>query len=167
MKSIVSLLILMLIVGCSTKKSDKELFDAAKKDLKENKVPEAIIAFEQVVKEHSESKLAPEALSELASIYQNKQDKSISEEENLEKAVSLFKRIHDEYPESEYAPSGLFMSAFISANDLKKFNEATLLYKQFLKEYPNNDLAASAQAELDNMGLSPEEILKNNMAKEK
>lgn len=167
MKSIVSLLILILIFGCSTKKSDKELFDEAKKDLKENKVPEAVIAFEQIVKEHSESKLAPEALSELASIYQNKQDKSITEEENLEKAVTLFKQIHDEYPESEYAPSGLFMSAFISANDLKRFQEATLLYKQFLKEYPDNDLAASAQAELDNMGLSPEEILKNNMAKEK
>jgi TolA-binding protein len=167
MKSIVSLLILILIVSCSTKKSDKELFDKAKRDLKENKVPEAVMAFEKVVNEHSESKLAPEALSELAAIYQNKQDKSISEEENLVKAVSLFKRIHDEYPKSEYAPSGLFMSAFISANDLKKYEEATSLYKQFLQEYPDNDLAASAKAELDNMGLSPEEILKNNIAKEK
>jgi TolA-binding protein len=167
MKSILSLLILALIVSCSSKKSDKELFDEAKKDLKENKVPEAIIAFEEVVNEHSDSKLAPEALSELAALYQNKQDKSISEVDNLQKAASLFKRIHDEYPKSEYATSGLFMSAFISANDLKKYKEATSLYKQFLQEYPDNDLAASAQAELDNMGLSPEEILKNNMAKEK
>jgi hypothetical protein len=59
------------------------------------------------------------------------------------------------------------MSAFISANDLKKYKEATALYKQFLQEYPDNELTSSAQAELDNMGLSPEEILKNNIAKEK
>ena len=38
--------------------------------------------------------------------------------------------------------------------------DATVIYQQFLKEYPDNELAASsAQAELDNMGLSPEEIL--------
>jgi len=36
-----------------------------------------------------------------------------------------------------------------------------------LNEYPDDELAASAQAELDNMGLTPEEILMRNMAKEK
>ncbi|MCW9065762.1 MAG: hypothetical protein OQJ78_05645, partial [Ignavibacteriaceae bacterium] len=70
------------------------------------------------------------------------------------------------YPSSEYAPSGLFMAGFISANELNNYEAATIIYQQFLKEYPNNELAASAQAELDNMGLSPEDILKKNMAKE-
>ena len=167
MKSILSLLVLILFVSCSSKKSDKELFDEAKKNLKENKISEAVTGFDQLVNDYSDSKLAPEALSQLASLYQNKLVKSLSEQENLEKAISLFKRVHDEYPKSEYAPSGLFMAAFISANELKKYDEATALYKQFLKEYPDNDLAASAQAELDNMGLSPEDILRNNVAKEK
>ena len=167
MKSFLSLLMLLLIVGCSSKKTDKELFDIAQKNLKENKIPEAVTAYDQLVNDYSESKLAPEALTQLASIYQNKMVKSISEEENLKKAISIFKRIHNDYPKSEYAPSGLFMAAFITANDLKNYKEATLLYEQFLKEYPDNDLASSAQAELDNMGLSPEEILKNNVAKEK
>ena len=167
MKSFLSLLILLLIVGCSSKKTDKELFDIAQKNLKENKIPEAVTAYDQLVNDYSESKLVPEALTQLATIYQNKMVKSISEEENLKKAISIFKRIHDDYPKSEYAPSGLFMAAFITANDLKNYKEATSLYEQFLKEYPDNDLASSAQAELDNMGLSPEEILKNNVAKEK
>ena len=167
MKSFLSLLMLLLIVGCSSKKTDKELFDIAQKNLKENKIPEAVTAYDQLVNDYSESKLVPEALTQLATIYQNKMVKSISEEENLKKAISIFKRIHDDYPKSEYAPSGLFMAAFITANDLKNYKEATSLYEQFLKEYPDNDLASSAQAELDNMGLSPEEILKNNVAKEK
>jgi len=167
MKSIMSLLILLLVVGCSSKKTDKELFDTAKKDLKENKIPEAVATFDQLVNDYADSQLAPEALSQLAAIYQNKMDKSISEKDNLEKAVSIFKRIHDEYPKSEYAPSGLFMAAFISANELKKYDEATALYQQFIKEYPDNDLAASARAELDNMGKSPEEILHNNQPQEK
>jgi len=167
MKSIIAFLTLLLLLGCSSKKSDKELFGEAKENLKEQKYPEAVMSFEELIKDYPDSKLAPESLSETASIYQNKQIKSLSEEENLEKAIELFKKIHEDYPESEYAPSGLFMAGFMYANDLHNYEAATEIYRQFLKEYPDNELTASAQAELDNMGLSPEEILSKNMAKEK
>ena len=167
MKSIIALLTLLLIVGCSSKKSDKELFDEAQKNLKEDKIPEAVMAFEELVNDHSDSELTPEALSQLGSLYQNKQIKSLSERENLEKAIVLFKKLHDEYPKSDYAPAGLFMAGFINANELQNYPEAEKLYKQFLEEYPENELASSAQAELDNLGLSAEEILRKNMAKEK
>jgi len=167
MKSIIALLSLLLIVGCSTKKSDKELFDEAQKNLKEDKIPEAVMAFEELVNDHDDSELTPEALSQLGSLYQNKLIKSLSERENLEKAISIFKKLHDEYPNSSYAPSGLFMAGFIYANELQNYKEAESLYKQFLSEYPDDDLAPSAQAELDNLGLSPDEILLKNMAKEK
>jgi outer membrane protein assembly factor BamD (BamD/ComL family) len=167
MKSIIALLTLVLIVGCSLKKSDKELFDEAQKNLKEDKIPEAVMAFDELINDHSDSELTPEAISQLASLYQNKRIKSLSEKENLEKAITLFKKLHDEYPKSSYAPSGLFMAGFIYANELQNYKEAEALYKQFLSEYPENELAPSAQAELDNLGLSPEEILLKNMAKEK
>jgi pentatricopeptide repeat protein len=167
MKTIIALLSLLLIVGCSTKKSDKELFDEAQKNLKEDKIPEAVMAFEELVNDHSDSELTPEALSQLGSLYQNKLIKSLSERENLEKAISIFKKLHDEYPTSSYAPSGLFMAGFIYANELQNYKEAESVYKQFLSEYPDDDLAPSAKAELDNLGLSPEEILMKNMAKEK
>jgi hypothetical protein len=58
------------------------------------------------------------------------------------------------------------MAGFIYANELQNYKEAEALYKQFLSEYPENELAPSAQAELDNLGLSPEEILQKNLAKE-
>ena len=166
MKSIIALLTLFLIAGCTSKKSDKELFDEAQKNLKEDKIPEAVMAFEELINDNSDSELAPEALSQLASLYQNKRIKSLSEKENLEKAITLFKKLHDEYPKSSYAPSGLFMAGFIYANELQNFKEAEALYKQFLSEYPDNELAPSAQAELDNLGLTPEEILQKNLAKE-
>ena len=107
-------LILCIKLGlCSSKKTDKELFDEAKASLKDQKYPEAVMSFEELVKDYPDSKLAPEALSETASIYQNKQIKNLSEKENLNKAIELFKKIHDDYPKSEFAPSGLFMAGFI------------------------------------------------------
>lgn len=166
MKSIIALLTLFLIASCTSKKSDKELFDEAQKNLKEDKIPEAVMAFEELINDNSDSELTPEAISQLASLYQNKKIKSLSEKENLEKAITLFKKLHDEYPKSSYAPSGLFMAGFIYANELQNYEEAEALYKQFLSEYPENELAPSAQAELDNLGLSPEEILQKNLAKE-
>lgn len=167
MKSFIALFSFLLIVGCSTKKSDKELFDEAQKNLKEDKIPEAVIAFEEIISEHSQSELAPEAISQLASIYQNKKVKNLSDRESIEKAILLFKKLHDEYPKNNLAPSGLFMAGFIYANELQNYKEAEVLYKQFLNEYPDNELAPSAQAELDNLGLTPEEILQKNLAKEK
>lgn len=72
MKSFIVLLSLFFIIGCSSKKSDKELFDEAQQNLKQDKIPEAVIAFEEIVNDHSDSELAPEALSQLAGLYQNK-----------------------------------------------------------------------------------------------
>jgi len=166
MKAIVSILLLLLVVSCSTKKTDKELFDEAEQYVMEEKIPEAIQGFEKLLNEYSDSELAPEALSQLAGIYQNKLVKSVSEKENLEKAIALFRQLHDKYPESEYAPTGLFMAGFINANELQNYDEATNLYKQFLAEYPENELAASAQAELDYMGMAPEDIIEKNVANE-
>jgi outer membrane protein assembly factor BamD (BamD/ComL family) len=85
MKSIVSLFIIILMVGCSTKKTDQELFDEAQRNLKQDKIPEAVMAFEEIVNDHSDSELAPETLSQLAGLYQNKLIKSLSEKDNLEK----------------------------------------------------------------------------------
>lgn len=166
MKPLIIFITLLIFIGCSAKKSDNELLDEAQINLQQQKYPEAVLAFENLVNDYPESKLAPLALSKLASIYQNKQIKNLSEQQNLEKAVELFKKLHDEYPSSEYAASGLFMAGFIYANELQNFDEATKCYQQFLKEYPDNELASSAQAELDNMGLTPEEILHKKLANE-
>lgn len=166
MKLILGFVSFLILFGCSSNKTDKELFDEAQNHLKQDKIPEAVMAFEEIVNDHSESDLAPEALFQLAGLYQNKLIKSLSEKENLEKAIELFTKLHKDYPKSSFAPSGLFMAGFINANELQNYNEATKFYKQFLEDYPNDELAASAKAELDNMGLSPEEILQKNMAKE-
>ena len=166
MKKIFSILILFILISCGEKKSVDELMTEATTNLNENKVPEAVLLFEEILEEYPESDKAPEVLSQLASIYQNKMLKSLSDTESLEKSVSLFRKIYDDYSESSYAPTGLFMSGFVLANELNYYDKATETYKLFLEKYPNHELATSAEEEVENMGLSPEEILKKNLAKE-
>jgi len=85
--------------------------------------------------------------------------KDVPPTESLQKAVGLFRSIFDKYPGDKLAPKALFMSGFIQANELKSYPEATSSFNLFLQKFPNNELATSAKEELDNMGLTPEQIL--------
>uniref|UniRef100_A0A832DEZ4 Outer membrane lipoprotein BamD-like domain-containing protein n=1 Tax=Ignavibacterium album TaxID=591197 RepID=A0A832DEZ4_9BACT len=163
MKKILSLLIILILVACS--KSLEGDFNNAVKLLQENKIEEAVSEFEKIAQSNDE-KYSPEALAQLAAIYQGKLDKNISAEESAKKSQFYFRTLYDKYPKSPLAPKALFMSAFILANELNKYDDATKEYNLFLEKYPNHELAISAKQELEYIGLSPEEILKKKMAKQ-
>lgn len=160
MKKYFVLFIISLFISSCAKTSDTEYLSQAEKFLKENKVDESIANLETLLKEFPESALAPKALVHLASIYQNQMDKKIKRMESFERAQKYYLQVYEKYPASENAPQSLFLSGFILSNDLRNYDEATKRYKLFLEKYPSNSLAAAAQEELNNMGLTPEEILK-------
>ena len=160
MKFIVLILFTVLIViGCS-KKSGEDYLKSAEENMKNNKLQEAVADYENFVKENPQNEKAPDALSKLASIYQSKMLKNISDRESFEKAANYYKKVFDDYPSSKQAPASLFMSAFVLANELKKYHLAEVTYHLFLQKFQNHELANSAREELENLGLSPEEILK-------
>lgn len=156
----------VLIISCS-KTTDNEYLDNGTIQLDQKKVSEAIISFQTLIDDYPESPLAPEAMLKIAQIYQNKLDTALTGGASLKKAIDTYKMIFQKYPQSQQAPSSLFMAAFILANDLKNYNEATEVYNLFLKNYPDNKLAASAKEELENMGLTPEEILEKKISSHK
>jgi TolA-binding protein len=159
-------LFLLLLAGCSDKKTAGELLTEGEKFTSEENLPEAVLSYETLIKDYPEDVLAPEATVRLATIYQNKFVKNISENESLLKSLELFKSVYGKYPASKQASMGLFMAGFVQANELHDFDGATATYNLFLKDYPDHELAASAKEELDNMGLSPEEILQKNLARQ-
>jgi len=150
----------LAFIGCS-KKSGEDYLKSADENLKNNKALEAVSDYENFVKEYPKNEKAPETLTKLASIYQNNMINNLSVKESLEKAAKIYRQVFESYPNSKEAPSSLFMSAFILANELKKYHAAEASYQLFLQKYPNHELAASAREELNNLGLSPEQILKN------
>ena len=158
-KYFILLLLTVLTISCS-KTSDQDYLTQAEKSLKENNVDQAIKNIEALLNDYPESELAPKALSRLASIYQNQMVKNIKSKESFDRSQKYFLQVFEKYPNSEEAPKSLFLCGFILANNLNNYDEATSHYKLFLEKYPSHPLAAAAQEELDNMGLSPEEILK-------
>jgi TolA-binding protein len=158
-------LILLFLAGCGDNKTPEELLADGEKFVSEENLSEAVLAYETLIKDYPEDALAPEATVRLATIYQNKLVKNISENESLLKSLELFKSVYEKYPSSEQAPMGLFMAGFVQANELHDYDGATETYNTFLRDYPDHELAASAQEELDNMGLTPEEVLQKNLTR--
>ncbi len=160
MKSFFILFVSALIFyGCSSK-TDKEYLQTAEKSVKGNNISEAIESYQTLVDKYPQSELAPDALYEMATLYQNNLIKNLTKKESLQKSVEIYRSVYDKYPKSKKAPMALFMSGFILANELNNYDEASKAYNLFLKEFPNHELSTSAREELKHLGLSPEEILK-------
>jgi outer membrane protein assembly factor BamD (BamD/ComL family) len=160
MKNILFLVALtVLFIGCGKKKHADEYMKDAKLGIEQKKIPETIKAYETLLNEFPNDSLAPEALYQLGTLYQNKIVPNLKETESMEKAVNIFKSVFEKYPDSKQAQVSLFMAGFIQANDLKKYQDATATYNLFLQKYPKGDMAPAAREEINNMGLTPEQII--------
>ncbi len=172
--SFLSALILSLILFGCTKKSDQYYMDLGNTSLNQKDYAGAVSAFSSLVTVYPSSELAPDAIFKMATLYQNELVKTesgsnvpLTREQSLKKASDLFRSVYDKYPQSANAPKALFLSGFILSNDLKDYANATATFNLFLKQFPKNELAASVKEELNNMGLSPEEILLNKKTAQK
>jgi TolA-binding protein len=160
MKNILFLLALtVLLFGCAKKKHAAEYMKEAKLGIEQKKIPETIKAYETLVSEFPDDSLAPEALYQLGTIYQNKMVPNLKDSESMDKAIRVFKSVFDKYPDFRQAQVSLFMTGFIQANELKNYQEATATYNLFLQKYPKSDMAPAARDEINNMGLTPEQII--------
>lgn len=77
-----------------------------------------------------------------------------------DKAFEIFGKIEKNYPGTKEAATAMFMKGFTLDNDLKQLEEAKTAYEAFLEKYPNDEFADDAQFLLQNLGTSPEEIIK-------
>jgi tetratricopeptide (TPR) repeat protein len=79
---------------------------------------------------------------------------------DVSKSLGLYQKIFNEYPDHDRAADALFKMGYIYNNMLNDLPNAEKMYRLFLEKYPEDQLAPSAQFEIDNLGVSPEEILK-------
>ena len=164
-RSLFLLLAVIILVNCSGKNA-QEYYDSGMSKIKEGKYIEAMQDFKSLIKEYPDNKLVANAYFEMGKIYHGKLIKDISNTQSSENAVFNYQVVANKFPDSPLAPNALFMVGFIQANELSQFGKAKETYTKFLQKYPDNELAKSAQAELDNLGVPAEEILKKNLKEE-
>jgi TolA-binding protein len=132
----------------------KGLFEQAMALEKEGKHAEALLMYEQLVREHPKSDEAPEALYQSAVLYYNIQKDPL-------KAATTYELVYDTYPESGIAHKGLFAAGFTYANEIGNIERARQAYERYLKIFPDSSMAETARFELEHLGQTPEQILEN------
>jgi len=165
MKKIAALLVFSVtffIVGCG-QTNDKEYFESAQKSLDAKNYSEALVNFQKIVDEFPKSEHYKFALLKTGELSQGYVDKTLSKEESLLKAIKVYTEFQKQYSDDPKAAQALFMIGFIQANELLNVEEAKIAYSKFLELYPDSEMAESAKAEIENLGLTPDEILQKKI----
>lgn len=154
MKSFIPVFVLFtaFFAGCFGP-SDDELWNSAQKALEQGNYHSVIESCNIIIEKHKKSPHRPEALYNNASIHKN-----FLKEYNS--SITMFRQLASEYPDHSLTPSAMFLVGFIFNNDLNEVDSARTTYLLFLEKYPDHEMVASARFELDNLGHSPEDILR-------
>ena len=84
-----------------------------------------------------------------------------------DKSIENFNKVIKEFPDFKKIEECYFLKGFVFENYLKDFASAKKSYNEFLTKFPKSDLADDAQVSLENMGLTPEQIMRKFEAKAK
>lgn len=166
MKQILYLVVFsaLVLVSCASQ-NDKDYFDAAQKSMESKDYATALVNFQHIVDNFPNSEHYKFALLQTGELNHGLVNKELSKEASLTQAIIAYKLYQEKYPNETKAPQTLFMVGFIQANELGQLDEAKATYTKFIELYPESDMVESAKSEIETIGLSPDEILKNKTIK--
>lgn len=79
---------------------------------------------------------------------------------NGQKALAFFQEIIDKYPNYRKAPLCLFFKGYVYENLQHDLGKAKEIYLQFIEKYPNNEFVSAARASIQNLGKTPEQMVR-------
>ncbi len=163
-KLLISIIFAGVLFGCSPT-TDEDIYKEAQSKFDQGNYAETLQQYEKLIKEFPETNYRAKALFEIGKLYHGQVVKSLTEEQSLNKAIKFYSKVYKEYPDSSQAPNSLFMIGFLKANELEQLDSARFYYNLFIEKYPDNEMAVSAKAEIENLGIPAEEILKQKAVK--
>lgn len=79
---------------------------------------------------------------------------------NFALSLNLLSRIQKDYPEYSKVSQCLFLQGFVWENYIGNTEKAREIYNRFLELYPDHDFADDVKLSLDNLGKTPEELIR-------
>jgi TolA-binding protein len=74
--------------------------------------------------------------------------------------IDFLDKIIREYPDYPKVPDAVFIKAFVYDHQLNDDVKAGEIYKEFIAKYPDHVFAKDAQASLNNLGKSDEDVIR-------
>jgi len=79
---------------------------------------------------------------------------------NGKKALEMFDLYRASYPNDPKSAMCLFFTAYVYENLFQNLDKAQEMYILFIEKYPRNDFADDAQMALNNLGKSPDQMVR-------
>jgi TolA-binding protein len=136
---------------------EKALMNTKQGSVDTAKALELIEAYQSFAEDYPQDSLAGEYLFKMAEI----QLHAVSPQE----AIMTLDRVMKEYPSYRKIPECLFLKGFIYENNLHDLEKAKAAYQQFVTLYPQHYFADDARVLIQNLGKSPEELIREFEAK--
>ena len=80
--------------------------------------------------------------------------------EGPQKAVVIADVLIERYPDFEMTPMAMYIKGFVYENMIGDLQNAEMTYRQFIEKYPDSPMAEDVKATLENLGLTPEELIR-------
>ena len=163
-------LLLVTLVSCTSQKERdvieiKTNLDLVDQGFNDNKLDTAAsrkaeTEIKAFVAAYPEDSLSAGYLFKLGMLYQKQR--------NFKEAIDAFDKVYTDYPTTGYSRNAVFLQGFLYANELNNLDKAKEKYELYLEKYSGIDpkMTSDVQMELQNLGKSPDEILKEIQAKE-
>ncbi|PKP19370.1 MAG: hypothetical protein CVU05_11530 [Bacteroidetes bacterium HGW-Bacteroidetes-21] len=132
---------------------EKELFSDPNVSVTADVANKAVLLYSQFVNENPNDSLAAGFLFKSAEMF-----RAVNNGNN---AIKYYQRIIDEYPASPKVPVSIFLMAFVYENTLMDMRKAKEFYQLYLTKYPDGEFAKDAAVLIENLGKSPEELIKS------
>ena len=161
MKLLLSLLLLTLFSCGPSRNKDADrihmmesrLFSSTVTSLNKESADSLLVLYTAFIKNFPSDTLSQKYIFKAANLYLNTgQGKQ---------AIEMFGIYRADYPNDPKAAICLFFTAYVYENLLQNLDKAQETYILFIEKYPRHDFADDAQMALNNLGKSPDQIVKD------
>ena len=148
----------LILVGCSSNDPVQRIEKLEKQVFSTESAIDPVIASDLVqaycdfADANRQDAMAPEYLFKAVDVSMNLNEP--------QRTIYIIDKLLKEYPDYPRTQAALFVKAFIFETRYGNLDMAKKLYEQYLEMYPDGEFASDCRASIENLGLSPEELVK-------
>lgn len=151
-------ILVTLTIGCSSL-TDEELWKRIEAAKANNNWDSTLQVSQRILTEYPEGRFSGWARFAMAESYRFKHQPR--------EALDNYKIFIEAYPEMQPAALSHFLVGYIYGNNLQMNDSAAFYFREFLRKYPQHELAPSVQLELESLGRSPQEVLEQQLLRQR
>lgn len=157
-RTLAVLIFLGLFVGCNTndlakriEKLEEQAF-ATEGAINPEVANDLVSAYCDFADANPDDAMAPEYLFKAVDVSMNLNEP--------QRTIYIIDKLLNNYPDYPRTQAALFVKAFIFETKYENYDMAKKIYEQYLVMYPDGEFAESCRASIENLGLTPEELVK-------